>query len=242
LVGYSMLGILCIALTGSRGAFVCLLVWLMLAVWQSRWRSKLIMLLLPTAPLLFLALPPQLPNRFETIVNPAVGPKNARESADGRIQGFWIGMELWQKNPLAGVGPGAWREATGRKLLAHNLYGQLAGEMGTVGVLTFGGVVLAYGWNLRKIRRAYRERPEWDRDFLFYLTNSIGVAVLLLLLGGMVGHNLLRIHWVLYAAFLVAARHCVNQRISATSGMFFGEEETENSWQADGETGPIGHL
>ena len=39
------------------------------------------------APAVFLALPESLQTRFETIVNPEVGPKEAERSGEGRIQG-----------------------------------------------------------------------------------------------------------------------------------------------------------
>ena len=85
------------------------------------------------APLAFVALPESLQTRFETIINPEVGPKNAQESGEGRLLGLTTGFSLWAANPLNGIGPGAWRPATGSKIESHNLYGQLIGELGTLG-------------------------------------------------------------------------------------------------------------
>jgi hypothetical protein len=62
------------------------------------------------------------------------------------------------------------------------------------------------------VRRAYREHPEWDRDFLYHVAGAVGLAVFLLLFEGCAGHNLFRYSWLWYGGFLVIARHCVRQR------------------------------
>src|SRR5262249_59729445 len=105
------------------------------------------------------------------------------------------------------------RRATGRKLESHNLYGQLLGEMGSIGATAFLAVLLGFWLNLRGVRRAYREHPEWDRDFLYHLSGAVGMAVLLLLFEGNFGHNLLRYSWLWYGAFLIIARYCVQHRV-----------------------------
>jgi O-antigen ligase len=213
LISFVALSMLCIALTGSRGGFVMLLLVIAAVVWRSSWRGRLVLPVLLGAPLLFAALPEKLQNRFETIVNPDVGPKNAKISGEQRYEGFIIGMQLWQENPLSGVGPGAWRPATGRPINAHNLYGQLAGETGTLGVVTFGVVLVAFAVNVLRIRSVYRQMG-WEPDFLHQLTGALGIALLLLLFAGTFGHNLFRYTWVWYAAFLVIAREGVERRLT----------------------------
>jgi len=234
LAAYLALAALCVALTGSRGAFVALVVWTLTVVWFSAWRGRLMALLVPAAPLLFLALPPSLQNRFETIINPAAGPKNAQVSGQGRVDGFFIGVDLWQNNPVAGVGPGAWRKATGRLLESHNLYGQVAGELGTLGVAAMLAVVLGYGANIRAIRRACPAPIDGPPDFLRQLAGAIGVALFLLLLGGLVGHNLFRTHWMLYAGFLIVARRCAAERAAADAWSWYAEappdEDAPAAW------------
>ena len=205
LIGFLALSALCVSLTGSRGSFVLLVMWYGLAIWQSRWRQTALALALPAAPLLFFALPDKLQTRFETIIDPSVGPKNAQTSAEGRKQGFLIGLQLLQENPMTGVGPDAWIPATKREIKSHNLYGQLMGEMGLLGVFTFGGVILGFGVDVRRIHRAYRAHPEWGADFISDLANGIGTAIFLLLFAGLFGHNLFRYTWVWYGAFLVIA-------------------------------------
>lgn len=212
--GYLALSILCIVLTGSRGGLVGLILWTAVVVWQSEWRKTLACGAVLAAPFLFLALPEGLQNRFETIVNPDAGPKNAQLSSEARIVGLTLGFELLQENPLAGVGPGAWRPATGRQLESHNLYGQLMGEMGGIGILAFAGLLLAYVGNFVRLRRRCREHPDYQQDFLYHLAAGVGLAVFLLLFAGNFGHNLYRYNWALFAAILAIACDCLERRSS----------------------------
>jgi hypothetical protein len=218
LIGYVLLSVGCIGLTGSRSSLVGLVFWFGMMVFKSPWRWRLVGLGLVAAPLFWLALPPSLQTRFETIVNPDVGPLNAKVSGDDRWVGLMVGLELWGGNPATGVGPGAWRPATGRVIESHNLYGQVLGEMGTLGAIAFAAVVLCFLANLRWIRKAYRENPHWGHDFLYYVTSAIGWALLLLLFEGNFGHNLFRYSWLWYGGFLVIARHCLQQRLAAEAG------------------------
>jgi O-antigen ligase len=215
LLGFLALGGICVSLTGSRGSFLCLVVWAAVAIARSRYRWQLAGAAVICSPLMFLALPEKLQSRFETIVDPDSGPANAKKSADARIDGLLTGIRLFGENPLSGIGPGAWRTATGKKLAAHNLYGQLLGEMGMLGALTFSAIVIAFIVNLWQINRAYRMHPEWGDDFVRKFSQAISLALFLLLLQGNFGHNLFRFHWVWFGAFLAVARYCVAQRAAA---------------------------
>ena len=230
---FRSLAALCISRTGSRGAFIGLLILAALHIWRSKQRWSLAAAALAASPVLWMAMPDQLQNRFETIINPEVGPANARVSGDARLVGLQLGAELWQANPLTGIGPGAWRPATGRVLESHNLYGQVMGEMGALGVATFAGILLAYAWNFWKIRAAYRRHPEWGSDFVSGCSGAIGLAVFLLLLTGNFGHNLFRYHWVWYGAFLTIAHGCVVRREQEEieAGYWWPEWEEEAAWQ-----------
>ncbi|HMC64907.1 MAG TPA: O-antigen ligase family protein [Gemmataceae bacterium] len=212
LAGYVALSFICIGLTGSRSAFIGLLFWATVTLLRSQWRWRLALPAVLIAPLLWAALPISLQNRFETIVNPEAGPAIAQKSAESRVEGLKIGWRLFEKSPITGCGPGAWRPATGRKLESHNLYGQLLGETGSVGAAAFAVILLGFWLNLRGVRRAYRQHPEWGQDFLYHLSKAVGMAVLLLLFEGNFGHNLLRYSWLWYGAFLIIARHCVQYR------------------------------
>lgn len=226
LTGYVGLSSLCILLTGSRGSLLGLCVWFAIIVWGTRYRMRAALALVVAAPLAFVALPDSLQTRFETIINPEVGPANARESGQGRIAGFFTGLELWAKSPLTGVGPGAWRPATGSKIESHNLYGQLLGETGTAGAVGFLAIVGCYWVNLRAIKRMRAAAPPDERnDLVFTLPSAVGVALFLLLFLGAVGHNLFRFTWLWFGGFLIIARHCAARRAAAS--------EAEPEWHEE---------
>ncbi len=215
LTGYVGLSSLCILLTGSRSSLLGLCIWFALIIWRTKYRFLAITGFAIAAPVAFIALPESLQTRFETIINPDVGPANAKESGEGRIQGLMTGFQLWASNPLNGVGPGAWRPATGSKIESHNLYGQLMGELGTLGVASFLLLLFCYWSNLQALRRIREQFPQWHNDLLFTLPPAVGMGVFLLLFMGNFGHNLFRFTWLWYGGFLIIARYCAERRVAS---------------------------
>lgn len=219
LIGFVLLSMGCIALTGSRSGFVGLLLAALAVIMRSKLRWRLLGLAILAAPLLWLVLPPSLQNRFETIIDPSVGPANAKESADGRLIGLQMGWKLFTDNPATGCGPGAWRKATGSLLESHNLYAQTAGEMGVPGVAAFLLMIALFWLNTRRVVVCYRQHPEWEKDFLYHLSQAMSLALFLLLFEGNFGHNLFRYTWLWYGGFTIIARYCVEQRLAQAVAM-----------------------
>lgn len=229
LLGYFALAVVCILLTGSRSSLLGLLVWSgLMAVRSGRrwWLWALILLTL--APGAYFVLPESLQNRFETIVNPDAGPKSAQESGQGRIEGLYTGLTLWGRSPLSGVGPGAWRPATGSSIESHNLYGQLLGETGLLGLIGFSLVLIGFWMNLRRMSRIRKMVPEWSNDLIFQTASAVSMGVGLLLFMGMFGHNLFRYSWLWYGGFLVIARYCADRRLRQL-------QQAEAEWDEYGE-------
>ena len=213
LSGYTLLSIVCILLTGSRSSLLGLGVWAAFVALRGKHRWKWVAVLAVAAPLAFLVLPEELQTRFETIVNPDAGPANAKESGEGRVQGFYIGLELWGDNPISGIGPGAWRPATKSQIESHNLIGQLVGELGTLGLLGFLAVLGSFYANWRAVAAVRKAYPEWQNEFPVQVASAVGTAVLLLLFMGCFGHNLFRYSWLWYGGFLAIARRCLAVRV-----------------------------
>lgn len=214
ILGYVGLSSLCILLTGSRGSLIGLVVWFGIVIWGTRYRMTALVGFSVCAPLAFVALPKSLQTRFETIINPDVGPANAKESGEGRLLGLTLGFKQWMNSPLTGIGPGAWRPANNTKIESHSLPGQLVGETGTLGLVSFLAIIFCFRSNLKAIARVRREAPAWENDLIFTLPRAIGVAVFLLLLMGLGGHNLFRFTWLWYGGFAIIARHCVALRLA----------------------------
>ena len=125
-----------------------------------------------------------------------------------------LGLKTWGDNPITGVGPGAWRPATGSTVEAHNLYGQIVGEMGTLGLMTFAAVVFLLWRNLRQIKRMSRSLPPGSGDFLPKLGRALSVSLFMLLLMGNAGHNLFRFNWLWFGAFAIIAAQCMRVRLA----------------------------
>ena len=214
LMGYVGLSSLCVLLTGSRSSLLGLMLWFTIIIWGTRYRLAAMMAFVAAAPLAFVALPESLQTRFETIINPEVGPENAQESGEGRLMGLTTGFKLWASNPLNGIGPGAWRPATGSKIESHNLYGQLVGELGSLGLVTFVSLLVCFWFNCRAMKRLREADPAWRNELVFTLPGAVGVAVFLLLFMGNFGHNLFRFTWLWYGGFLIIARHCADVRVA----------------------------
>jgi O-antigen ligase len=245
LLGYAGLSILCLLLTGSRSSLLGLIAWAGLLALRLRRRWLWIGLALAAAPVVFVALPESLQTRFETIVNPDVGPANAKESGEGRVLGLITGIELWGRSPVTGIGPGSWRPATKSTIESHNLYGQLMGELGTLGVVAFASLLVCFGLNLRRIAAVRKEYPEWSNDLIFQVASAVGTALLLLLFMGNFGHNLFRYSWIWYGGFLIVSRYCVEARVrelaeAAEEPPLEGEVEEAVEWP-DGWSPHPGH-
>ena len=182
----------------------------------SRHRLKLILLLAIAAPIVWVNLRPDLQNRYLTLIDPSYGPQGAQTSAEGRIRGWQYGVELWQRRPVFGVGPGAFGTAIGSGFSAHHLYGQVLGELGTCGAIGFAIVLCAFLANVLAFRRLCREQPECKQEFSARVIWSVTFTVVLLLLMGLGAHNLYRYNWMWFGAFQAIALHClVRQRAAA---------------------------
>jgi O-antigen ligase len=215
LVAFTLMACGCILLTGSRAGLLSLSLCTLLCL-AATGRVKTVVALLVlgalSAPIVWSCLPEDLRTRYETIIDPSVGPKNAQESASGRLDGLIFGFEAWQQSPLLGYGPGGFKYVTNREGGAHNLYGQTLSETGALGALGLAGLVLCFWLNAREARRFHRRNPDEPRTFAFHAARAVALCVILLLFLGMAGHNLFRFYWIWFAAFQAVALHCIRRR------------------------------
>lgn len=210
LTGLVIISIVCIALTGSRSGLLGLIVVMVLGLLRMKHKLVPCIALVMVALVFWMLLPSSLQTRFASIVNPDIGPLSAKISAEGRLQGFWLGLNLFIRYPLTGCGPGYWMAATGRQLQPHNLYGQLLGETGVLGTLSFLGLLAALvtGYFQHKQQLAGMP-PVPECQFSREINYALFSTVILLLFLGNFSHSLFRYHWVWCAAFGVIIHHCV---------------------------------
>jgi len=220
LVGYGSMCIVAIMFTGSRSGMISFLFFLCL-VWMKR-QKKVFALVLVLLGLLSIwqFVPDEYKMRYFTILDDSIS-ASATESAQGRIDGLKNGFRLFAKNPLWGWGAGNFIYAVEtigvfNRLQSHNLYGQLAAELGLLGMLPFSALCwLLYRTN-RKVQKIsaslMKSGYEKNINFIAGVGNACQNTMLLLLFEGNFGHNLYRYTWLLIGAILVLAQSLIRKR------------------------------
>ncbi len=211
LLAYVGLSLLCILLTGSRTASVLVAVLGVVLILKTRRRALWTTAIIVAAFITWQRLPDDLRDRFMSLLDSSRAPTNAQVSAQGRFEGFLDGIRIWQERPLLGAGPGAFMAARGIELQAHNLYGQVLGEIGSLGAIAFVAVVVGFLLNFGETRRIKKQMETDASCYSMDVSFAIMVSVLLLLVGGLGGHNLYRYTWLWFGAFqsiaLYSLRH-----------------------------------
>jgi O-antigen ligase len=212
LAAYLALAISSMILTRSRTGFVTFVVFLGLVALRMRGVERKILaglagLVVLSA--LWFVVSEEARNRIRTIWDPEAGPANAYASALGRVEGFRAGLEMFNRNPFTGVGPGnfiPYRVANvdGVPLEAHNLIGQVLGETGICGAMAFVFMVAVTLFNCRRASKlSYAGLHSQG------ITNRFAMAcrdtILLLLFEGLFDHNMTRFNWLWVAAFVSVA-------------------------------------
>ena len=215
-LGYLLLSIRCVQLTGSRSAFIVLGGAMAVAAVVSKRRMTFIPILCLAAVVAWFTLGENLKNRYLTIIDSSIN-ESANESAAGRKAGFYDGWKNWSKSPIWGVGPGCHGKATGEGFLSHCLYGQIPGELGTLGILAFLILLVCFGLNhfrissdLKFLKSRGREK---EGKYLYLVSLGIVSSIGLLMVFGLGGHNGYRYNWVWFAAFQAVAVALMSEKV-----------------------------
>ena len=198
------LAVLCISATGSRGAFVGFLAYVILAAAFSKNRWKILVVAIVFLPIVWVSMEERIQNRYLTLIDPSKGPASAQASASGRLAGLYWGLELFQKSPVYGVGPGNSRFFSSSKHQTHNFLGQVAAEMGSIGLFAYGFLCCSITINYLYSRfywKIMKSLSPTADPYPYLVSQAVFLAMILLLLMGMGGHNAFRYTWVWYAAF-----------------------------------------
>jgi O-antigen ligase len=221
LIIYGVMAVTSIILTNSRSGMVGFVVFAAILMFSGKGLARKVKYLLAgviALVLIWTVMPAENKGRLSTLWAPEKGPANAQASADGRKEGFKAGMEMFRRFPFTGVGSGnfiAYRvpNVDGIALQAHNLEGQLLGELGILGGATFLLMVGAVLGSCSKIVRFARNRSDAVLLCLADLAGACRFSVLLLIFLGTFGHNLYRYNWLWIAAFCVLALRFSMERL-----------------------------
>lgn len=203
IVFYFILCFSSIALTNSRSGMAGMVLFIVISGLRGgsfKNKVKYVFIALCLISVIWICLPEKNQARVRTIWAPETGPANAQSSADGRIEGLKVGLEIFKRNPLFGVGVGNYKgyrvdHIDGVYLQAHNLIGQLLAETGLLGSFSFVLMVIIVYLNSKKVNRISKQNK--DPSLLFYkeFADACKISLIVLLFLSLFGHFYLRYNW-----------------------------------------------
>jgi hypothetical protein len=140
------------------------------------------------------------------------GVSSSRTIAD-RYLGLVNGISMMIKRPILGVGIGCYAEARRYYFhyyfYAHNLYGELLGELGLASLAWFTFIYMVYR-GASALKRVLN--PAWAYDTVYIdILNAIQLSLVVRLLVGNFTHGSLIWFWFLAAALVVVVRNVLSR-------------------------------
>lgn len=222
LILYGVLSVSSIILTNSRSGLVGFLLYVVMLMFSGKGIGKKISYIATGAlvlSLIWLVVPEENKGRIRTIWAPEDGPSNAQVSAEGRVEGYKAGMEMFKRHPFTGVGAGNFvvyrvQKVDGVPLQAHNLEGQLLGETGLLGGTAFLLMLVTMFSNCWQAVRTSKRQNKTIALLFGDLARACSVSLILLIFLGTFGHNLYRYNWLWLAAFSTLALQMLQEYLS----------------------------
>lgn len=206
-----------VVITGSRAGMIGLFIFALIIGWRSKYRGFSLAASAVGILVLVAIMPDQYQGRLFSLTNMfGADTTGAAESAFGRVEGTLAGLKMFLIRPLTGVGIGAFSRAHylmgGPPAEAHNLLGQLLGELGIVGLVAFTWFVVTKVRYARDLVNEYAKQL-WPSDILLTITQAVQIAVILIFVQGFSGSNLFRYNWYVFACFLSIITYLAADRI-----------------------------
>ncbi len=201
------MGVVTIVDTGSRSAALGIVFLVVLLIFRKPKNLIYLPVLIALSPLVWMVIPQQYKARYETVDH-----LKGDESYQNRVLSWRGGIAMFESNPITGIGAGDYTYANGVKywpgagrkhyLNAHSLYFKLLGELGLVGIITFGGYLICV---FRLNSRTRKRLKEQDASrFLKELPGLFSIMLCQLLFAGYAAHNLYRTGWFVIGAMSVS--------------------------------------
>jgi len=224
LILYALLAASSVILTNSRSGMLSAVVFAGLATLRGKSLSRKLLAgagAVAVLAILWMLMSDGSKNRLRTVWDPQSASADTAASSMGRIEGLQAGLRMFETFPLTGVGVGNFipyrvGNVDGVSLDPHNIVGQVLGETGIVGAITFTIFVAILVATSMRTRRLLRKQPGGMAATIDSFAVACQNALLLLLFEGLFFHNLLRFNWLWLAAFsglaLEFAGRCVPAR------------------------------
>ncbi len=201
-----------LVLTGSRSGLIGLIVISSIIIYNSSNKVVLLGLSLLSAFVIFSFLTPVQKDRFLSIVD-----KNTENAitASGRLEGIKKDFKVALRRPFFGHGLGTSREANanfgGIDQRAHNLFAEIAQELGLVGVVLFLSYVKSIVTLIKKLES---KREEWGYEsiFLNQLWMALEVWFVMNFIFSFASYGLSSYEWYLFPGLLVVTSQLASVR------------------------------
>ncbi len=205
-----------VVLTGSRTSLVNMCV-LAGGGLMSRRTIKFIPVVIIIALVTWTFMPQQYKDRYSAVAEITSGEKVDSSYEQHRIARE-IGLQMFLDYPLTGVGAGQFSVAAGTQywpgpnrlwMNPHNLFIQLAAELGIVGVVCWVSFLWLYVRTLQRINRKVKG-DESIPPAMRYFPKACIFTLIGLIIAGLFGHNLYRSGWYIMAALAIALEGILN--------------------------------
>lgn len=201
--------LIAIMISGSRGAIVGLVFTSLLISYFSQHRLRY---LIASCLIFFVALS-SMGSGYLSYMSTILEFGQSDSSAYSRIDGLRHGVEMLVKKPILGVGPGCYPVARklwfGWGLWSHNIYGQIAGDLGLAGILTWSIFIYSY------LKKCFLMRNSLKSDSWYYsILTALIVANIVSLILGFFAHILYGYFWYMSAAIIVVIEDLLIRRKS----------------------------
>lgn len=189
--------IICLIGTGSRGGVLGFLFFGLCVVYFSKHRIKVGIFAGISAALLF-----ALTGLSST------ASRIDQSSGYGRFTGLTHGIEMIKRGNIIGVGPGCFRFARGKyfhwTMEAHNIYGQVMGDLGIPGTIAWFFFIRQIFLNLIESKRRLKAMS-MEKSSMYSLAMALQVSFIVRLFVCMASHSLYFFYWYIIAplSFLI---------------------------------------
>lgn len=184
-------------LTGSRSSFLALVVLALIVIFRSKHRAVLLGVAVVVGIVAVALMNPMQRDRYMSIYS---SDTLSSGSAEGRIEGMIGDFKVAARRPLFGFGLGTSREANanyrGEDRLSHNLYTEVAQELGFIGLAIFISVLVAMISNCYRVKRAIATAQlDESSVFLRGISESLLVLILVFLFFSIASYGMSEPYW-----------------------------------------------
>jgi len=192
-----------LALTGSRSGLVGLIAIMIGILMKSRKKALLIFVFVSVIGTIFMNLTPDQQDRYLSTFSSNT--KNAA-TAEGRTEGIINNFKVALRRPLFGHGLGTSREANanfgGTDKVAHNLYAEIAQELGFMGLLIFVYFMKSVATNFVRSVKKLRENSG-ERGYLLNIGNAMQIWLFMNFMFSFASYGLSSYEWYLFGGLSV---------------------------------------